>query len=246
MAELFPKDQRPYFNSELVGDTKNHFVAWVDLMGAKASMGRSLYQTANFIGKIHTAAFDSIREGVRAYPVIDGCYITATISERERFEGVLRAIMLRLANAFVTEPKYSQRFLVRSGIAAGRIMPGSELVKGSNSLRNREGYSKSVALGTAIGQAYMAERLAPPFGFYVDITARSFVAGRLQPFTSVYWRWWDDGKADDVRRRDIIREQLDCYYHWITNNYRALEYPVDAFKDHHGRASEYFRRSTAP
>ncbi len=240
-AALFPPEKRPFFDASRIDGTKNQNVAWVDLMGAKSAMGRSLFQTANFIGKIHTAAFTAAhdREGARVYPVIDGCYITA--GQQEIFESVLRTTMLSLANAFVSEEKMSQRFLVRGGIAAGRIIPGAELAKGSNTLQQRAGYKGAVALGTAIGQAYMAEAKAPPFGYFVDITARSFAAGKKQPFTSVYWRWWDDGREKDVRRREIILSELKAYYRWVASNHRGLEYPVAAYEEHRERAFEYFR-----
>ena len=58
----------------------NEYVAWVDVMGTKSSMSRSIAETANFIFKLHIAAISAAAvnvANVRLYPVMDGVYATA-------------------------------------------------------------------------------------------------------------------------------------------------------------------------
>jgi hypothetical protein len=241
VGDAFPKKEGPWFNADTIGKAiTNRYVAWLDLMGSKNIMGRSLSNAANYVGKIHICVLEAAQsQAVEVYPVIDGCYVLA--EKRDMLESTLKAAMVRLAGVFVHEPKPSRRFLVRGGIAAGRIVTGSEIAKCNETLKNSPKYSTCLALGTAIGQAYSAEAKAPPFGFWVDITARAFRAEKSHPFAVTYWRWWSETDGGDKRRREILGNALMEYFVWAEKNHRSLEYDPARLSEHREAAREYFR-----
>lgn len=225
---------------------KTRYVAWIDLMGARGIMGRSLPKAANFIGKIHEAILSQCNEQslenghtLTPYPVIDGAYITSKY--RADLDICLSGIMRRLAETFVKEQKQEHRFLVRGGIAFGDILEGAHLAKGSDTLRKSERYSHCVALGSAIGQAYSAESLSPPFGFCVDITARSISTPGQPTYPSLFWRWWSDAGEDGLKQASALASKLDEYFKWLSDRLLEHEYPKDRFERHKALMQEYFR-----
>ena len=239
----FPPTSSPAVETKgLAGKVLNGYVAWIDLMGAKATMGRALSAAAGHIARIHVAALTSADADIRVYPVIDGCY--AITSRRAALESFLTNTMTRLASAFVNESKCDRKFLVRGGIAAGRILHGDDLASCSPALQQQQAYARCLAIGTPIGQAYSAERLAPPYGFWVDITARSFVSTtespREHPFVTTYWPWWKGRPSADK-----LGSSLDEYFTYARDNHRALEYPLDRLEEHCAAAREYFRPTRA-
>lgn len=246
-SEPFPKSHLPTVDADsMYAKVSNQYVAWVDMMGARAAMGRSLRQASTAIVKIHAVMMDvcnaevSFINDADVYPVIDGVYIVT--KERAVLEMLLACAMHRLASIFVHESKQENRFLVRGGIAAGRVVTGLHLAKSCEILSKVKRYSECLAIGSAIGQAYQAESNAPPFGLYVDITARSFVGQEAQPFLEVLWRWWEHHgvKGGDAVRRGL-GEALLKYYEWICANRRANEYARDRIEEHREAAREYFQ-----
>lgn len=246
-SSLFPKDARAYFDqSQVTRHIAPRYVAWIDLMGARGIMGRSLAKASNFIGKIHDAVLSqsgTLKLGsghiLTAYPVIDGAYISA--SHRADLDDCLSEIMKRLAGSFVHEVSHEHRFLVRGGIALGNVLEGQYLSKGSEALSNSEGYAGSVALGSAIGQAYLAEGQAPPFGFCVDVTARSVSMGSQPTYPTRFWRWWADDGADGAKQAAELAGKLEEYFEWMSHRLMEHEYPKDSFERHRALMQEYFR-----
>ena len=66
-----------FFNAAHLPLPIDQYVAWVDVMGTQASMSTSLRTAANFMFKLHIAAFQAPRERARIYPVMDGFYAAA-------------------------------------------------------------------------------------------------------------------------------------------------------------------------
>ena len=65
-----------YFNvRKLKGKAHKEYVAFVDIMGTRTHMKNSIYESANFIFKLHAAIISAWREknyhGVFVYPVMD-------------------------------------------------------------------------------------------------------------------------------------------------------------------------------
>lgn len=241
----FPEDTRPYFNAAGIAKSiENCYVAWLDLMGARNAMGRALSRAANYVGKIHVAAIDAAKKHeLDVYPVIDGCYFIA--SKKRNLEAALATAMARLAAVFIHEEDPAMRFLVRGGIAAGRVVHGRNIAICSDTLRQAAHYSDCLAIGTAISQAYLAEQSAPPFGFWVDITARAFREEKAHPFAVTYWRWWehieDDANCDKSIRQRVLGNAIKQHYQWLSRNQRSEEYDKDRLAKHMGSAAEYFR-----
>jgi hypothetical protein len=209
-------------------------------------MGRSLAKASNFIGKIHDAVLTQCDgqtipkdHALTAYPVIDGAYISAT--HRTDLDLCLVGIMRRLAGCFVHETSHEHRFMVRGGIALGNVLEGQYLVQGSNSLKKASAYAQSVALGSAVGQAYSAEGQAPPFGFCVDITARSLSVRNQVTYPTRFWRWWSDAGEDGLKQSLALAEKLDEYFDWMKDRLLQHEYPKDSFERHKALMQEYFR-----
>jgi len=240
--KAFPKDDGAFFDATGLGASiANRYVAWLDLMGAKNTMGRSLNRAANYIGKIHAAALAEASNDVEIYPVIDGCYMIT--ESKDALESALTETMTRLASVFVHEDSQVQRFLVRGGIAAGRIIAGRDMMPCSDQLKKHKSYSSCLAIGTAIGQAYAAESSAPPFGFWVDITARAFKTGNSHPFTTTLWRWWNQKSPEGRLKQEVLGKAIEHYFHWAERNRRLIEYPLDRLCEHRDAAKEYFNLS---
>jgi hypothetical protein len=96
-----------------------------------------------------------------------------------------------------------------------------------------------LALGISIGQAYAAERKAPPFGYYVDTTARSTASVAASPYISAFHRWWRI--KDESQAAAAFGEKLDKHFHYLREKHRELEYPLDRLDEHNAIAREYFR-----
>jgi hypothetical protein len=217
---------------------RQRYAAWLKQQADAGAMGRSLSRAANYIGKIHAAALMSASTEVEVYPVIDGCYMIT--EKRPALEDALTGAMERLASVFVHEKTIDKRFLVRGGIAAGRIIAGRDLAACSDQLKKNKSYANCLAIGTAIGQAYAAESSAPPYGFWVDITARAFKEGKSHPFTTTLWRWWSPASAEGRLRQEVLGAAVEEYFAWAEKNRRSIEYPPERLKEHRDAAREYF------
>lgn len=212
------------------------YVAWIDLMGAPSWMAGSIRRAAEIIGVIHIAGIRAARKhGIKAYPVIDGIYLVG--KEKQQFRSATNLVMRTLAATFLAqEPDH--RFLVRGGIAYGRILHGAEISKLHADLGENKSYSSCLALGISIGQAYAAERKAPPFGYYVDTTARSTASAAASPYISAFHRWW---RRDESHAASSFGEELDKHFQYLRERHRELEYPPDRLDEHRAIAHEYFR-----
>jgi len=54
-----------YFNANKLLDPSNEYVCWIDVMGIKSSMERSIKISANFIYKLHIAAIEAPSDGLK-------------------------------------------------------------------------------------------------------------------------------------------------------------------------------------
>ena len=83
----------------------------------------------------------------------------------------------------------------------------------------------------------MAESKAPPFGFYIDVTARSTGS----PFISSFHRWWSVSYREEVKQATEFGRILDDHFEYLMKKHRELEYPLDRLQQHREFAKEYFR-----
>ena len=54
--------ERLGFTSEKIGEPKNCYVAWVDLMGTGHMMSSSVHKAANFLARLHMCIEIAVRE----------------------------------------------------------------------------------------------------------------------------------------------------------------------------------------
>ena len=136
----------PYFDSSHLSDPSNSYVAWLDVMGTRAVMSRSLSMSATFICKLHVTAIEAaVGKNIRLYPVMDGLYVVA--NTRALISGFLETVFSRLADVFINESAQHHRFIVKAAIAYGPIIHGSDI--GSNaswSLDEHAEYKRSILL----------------------------------------------------------------------------------------------------
>jgi hypothetical protein len=217
------------------------YVAWIDLMGGPSWMAGSIRRAAEIIGLIHIAGIRAARKhNIKAYPVIDGIYIIG--KDKEEFRAATNLIMRTLAITFLAQKKSDRRFLVRGGIAYGRVLHGTEISKLHTDLSENVPYSSCLALGISIGQAYAAESKAPPFGYFVDTTARSTASVAASPYISAFHRWWRIRDESQAATRFGVK--LDQHFEYLRGRHRELEYPLDRLEEHKAIAREYFKLKT--
>lgn len=201
-------------------------------------MAGSIRRAAEMIGLIHIAGLRAVRNrDVKAYPVIDGVYLVA--KEKGEFKAATSSAMRALAATFLARKKADRRFLVRGGIAYGRVLHGEDIAGLHSDLKNKKAYSSCLALGISIGQAYSAESKAPPFGYYVDMTARSTASVDEYPYISSFYRWWS--VKNEGQAANNFGVTLDAHFQYLCGKHRELEYPLDRLKEHRALAREYFQ-----
>lgn len=216
------------------------YVGWIDLMGAKGWMAGSIRHAAELVGLIHIAGKTAAAatEGAHAYPVIDGVYITSP--DKAAFRKATHQTMRSLARTFESRDQID-RFLVRGGVAYGRVLHGESIARLHDELERDRSYVRCLAIGASIRQAYLAEGNAPPFGFYVDMTARSVASNNDSPYISAFDRWW----RRDVPAENVISTRfgklLDDHFSYLGRKHREIEYPIARLQEHRALAAEYFR-----
>lgn len=225
--------------NRLVDEARPEYVASVDLMGAKGWMAGSIRRAAQIVGVIHLAALKAaIPTGARVYPIIDGVYIVSP--SKSAFRKTTHQTMRLLARSF-DERGRADRFLVRGGIAYGRVLHGESLAKLHDDLQIEQRYSRCIAIGAAIQQAHEAEGKAPPFGFYVDMTARSVASAFDSPYISTFDRWWRTRIRSERELATRFGTLLDQHFAYLATRRRESEYALDRLEEHRALAHEYFR-----
>jgi len=247
-----------YFDADKLGAPKGEYVLWCDGMGTGRALVSSLSRAANFIFKLHRA-FEIATTGisnVKIYPIMDGVYV-ATSSQKDMRKIILKAF-LELAEEFIrhSDDKILHKFMVRGGLAYGATIHGADINKNAfadeGHLAEFEGSKldeirSMLLLSSAMKAAYDAERLAPPFGIYVDSSALSIpqlVIERDKGFQTGLFRWWEDSYLEpsaDVS--DIWKLAQEVYKHLEESRVRTLEldYPAESIDRHTRAAKEYFR-----
>ncbi|MCR9217283.1 MAG: hypothetical protein NXI14_08795 [bacterium] len=238
---LFPEHERAYFDqSKASTRVEPRYVVWIDMMGAKAAMERSLPQAANFFAKIHDAVLRGApRAGVEIVPITDGVFMLA--QSQLALSNAVRLVMLRLCTAFLHERKVEHRFLVRGGIAAGRVLLGREMSAGFRVPQDAVRHAQQLPVGTPIGEAYEAEHDAPPYGLYVHQSARADHAplDKWPHDRNGHWPWWNPRDSEDIERATLIGEAIASHFQELTNKsvgaYDATKMSRDV-----QRAKDYF------
>lgn len=227
-------------------DTDNEFVCWLDMMGTKSIMSRSLEEYSIKMFKLHNTALlaeeemeDS--EDLTLYPVMDGVYIVS--KTKHTLEEYLRLVFNTLAQDIIDEREVYHRFIIRAAVAFGPIVHGQDIPEDATQLDDT--FKDTLLLGFPMVQAFGYEKEAPPFGIYIHESARSFTSneGEEEPFRYVWWKWFEPfDRAIAVELREILAE----YYEWAKDNSRRIGYEFDKIEEHEKLAKQYYPEEPKP
>jgi hypothetical protein len=233
--------QTVYYDASSLEECPQMYVCWLDLMGARSAMRRSLQTAANFIMKIHVACQEEIKSstGITLIPMIDGLYILS--SQRSQLEVFLKAVMGKLAATFMQEETPLFRFLIRGGIAFGPVATGDRLAGGAKALSKCKAYTDNIAIGVPLSEAFEAEHIAPPFGFSIAQSARTFAPKGEKTYPAVFWRWCSGTGLG----KDLL-QKVEDYYAWAECHSLSLEYALDRMKVHRPRSTSASEQLTVP
>lgn len=233
-----------YFDNRHMSDARPVYVCWLDVMGSQNAMLRSVKTAANFVCKIHDVVlseFPSYDEhDIRLFPMMDGVYITCPRQGPLRY--FLSGVLRRLAETFLQEKTPWFKFLVRGCIAYGPVVDGKDLgAEASYALADAPAYRSSILIGMPLAQAYRGEREAPPFGIYVDESARAFAGEGEQGFAFIWWDWYSKAKPPLDRKR--MHSALLEHFKWCEQYEITIGYRHDRMEHHRRLADEYFDRT---
>jgi len=233
-----------FFDNRHMSDAQPVYVCWLDVMGSQNAMLRSVKTAANFVCKIHDVALSELPDyegrGIRLFPVMDGVYITCPRQGPLRY--FLSAVLRRLAETFLQERTPWFRFLVRGCIAYGPLVDGRDIgADASRALASNTEYRDSILIGIPLAQAYRGEREAPPFGIFIDESARAFAAEREQPFSFIWWDWYS--QVQPALDAQAMHRALMDHFDWCKQYEVTIGYERDRIECHQRLADEYFDRT---
>lgn len=212
------------------------YVCWMDVMGTRSIMSQSLERAANFIIRLHASVLRSRLPDQRFYPMLDGIYITCP-SQQDMLELLRRAFQV-LACEFTAATEDYHRFIPKASLAYGPVVHGSTLVPAVNpELAGNRTVRDSLVLGLPVIEAHEGERSAPPFGIFVDISARTFSPPGSSPLPFVWWRWFN---ATYTRPANFL-QAVNGYYAWCEANHFTQQYDPQRISEHKAMAIEYLQ-----
>lgn len=232
-----------FFNERKLPRPKYEYVAFIDIMGTRTHMKKSVRESANFIFKLHSAIISAWREkpykNVFVYPVMDGAYITS--GNKENMANILLRVYRSLAENFLKESNGDYLYLVRGAIAYGEVIHGHNVpYEASKAFEMNLGYKDNILLGSAMITAYDSEKYAAPFGIYIDASA---CRGRKKGGGSFIkdWRWFDDETLKiDKDIPGAISNKIQTYLESMKDERHPLHYPVDRIEEHIRLTEKHF------
>lgn len=241
---MMPEIKPAFFNVDHIAETAPVYVCWLDVMGSQNAMLRSVRTAANFVCKIHDAALNEISKsadrGIRLFPMMDGVYVTSP--RKGPLCYFLSRVMRRLAETFLREKTPWFRFLVRGCIAYGPLVDGKDIQPdASHSLAANPKYRDSILIGMPLVQAYRGERESPPFGIFVDESARAFCGEHEKPFSFIWWDWYSE--ADPPLDAKEMHSALMEHFKWCCRHVATIGYAPERIEAHRRLADEYFSQT---
>lgn len=227
------------FNSQKLGTPENKYVLWVDIMGIKEKMSRSLWQSANFICKFHSVVSESITDGVTVYPVMDGVYVTFDdgVDVVAKIKKFISNVFSKLLLEFSAEKEFEHRFMVRGGLAYGPIYAGSRLTKDVVPQFYDKG--EGLLLGFPVVQANVCEGYAPPFGICLhdSVLAKASEAGSHVAFSGKWYHWEKELSKEILQS---FKKMMSSHYRDCENHKSEIGYKEDSLKKHQDWANEFW------
>ncbi len=220
------------FNADKMKDSTPKFVLWLDIMGIKAKMSRSLAQSSNFIAKFH-AAVQRCSHGLGiVLPAMDGAYIIFdTSGDTKRFIG----IFFRLITKTFMNDEHKHQFIVRAGLAHGRVYQSADILPALSESDSEQLTSLLLVVGFAVIQAHLAEKEAPPFGVAIHESAREVIENGKPAFCGSWYHW-----ANASQWSQSLKHAMDDYFKWCHEHYLEVGYDIKALERHELSAGQYF------
>ena len=222
---------------------RGEYVLGCDGMGTSRELNRSIIRTASFVFKLHRAFGVARTEvpAIRCYPVMDGIYVTAESSEDLRV--AIKIAYVLFARDFIQGRGTQNKFMMRGGLAYGPVLHGADIPdEAFGDLTPIRDTKRSVLLSPAMVLAYRAESKAPPFGIYVDDSAKTFpqlVRPTETGFFSNLYQWWlGDDEATSVALG--LYDQIMFYHDKAKVHSVGMGYSLDRIDAHEQLAEEYF------
>lgn len=242
IPQLISKKKDIFFDVSQMLPATPMYVCWIDVMGSQSAMLRSLPMAANFLMKLHIAALTAYEKyDIDIYPVIDGVYLCS--QSQMKILGFINKVYSMVANAFSNEDNPLHRFLIRSGIAFGPVVTGTQTRQCADELKDHDDYTKRIFLGPALTQAYQIEKKTAPFGVGLHETMRSnpIRTTTLNIGTTMagtHWKWWRH-PIEDSLTSDFLNS-LETHYNWCLKHTVTLSYEKADIERHKALAEEYF------
>ena len=238
---LFEKSNRNGYKFSIRNDNvepKLRAVAWIDMMGVKNFMWRSISSCAIFIGKLYESVEHAVSQHdakqIRVFRMSDGIYICG-----EKFSYVRDVVdlaMYRCVCDFLNTKDDHHRFLLRAAIAYGNTIIGEDL-KAKNP---KCSFLDSMIIGAPVAWANEAERKAPPFGVFLHESCRGFATER----TGIGWvlnRWWLSSKLSCGKPfAKKVGKRLNRYLEWEKRNKIETGIPDGKVEEYREAVEEYF------
>lgn len=237
MAEDVPEIDTEDIN--LRDHTTEAYVCWVDLMGSRAAMARSIEESAIDILSLHATANQAHDEdNIELLPLQDGLYIVS--ESQSAMKGFLGNVFNSLAAESIE--KYTKfKYIIRGSLAYGEVILGEDLPDEINEeFISGQFPSDALILGAPVTQAYLNESKAPPFGIFVHESARALPPNQeanpgTEPMEYIWWRWYE-GKDTDSSE---ISQSLEEYFDWCEENNLRIGYKEEDIERHREMATQY-------
>lgn len=237
-----PNPRGVYFDAGQLDEPEYDYVCWLDVMGTRNQMLRSVPAAATFMFKLQCAVLEAgeevgLDEGVRLYPVMDGVYITSR--HRQPLQDILNQTLCRLAITFLKEQTPYYQFLARGAIAFGPVYHGADLNPNTSKVLAKHPLIRdSILMGLPMAQAYRDEGTAPPFGIAVHSSARAFAPDGDWPFRFIWHDWYKHAKPA-IDPAELL-EGLQKYFDWQKKHATMTGYAPDRIEHHSKLAREFF------
>lgn len=236
-----------YFNSNYLGDPRDEFVAWVDVMGIQNRMVHSIQSTANFVYKTHVAVLEALKvvdQQVTVYPVMDGFY--ASVADVDCLKKFLIAVFTEIAKELlnIKESEIYFAFVIRGGIAFGPVYHGRNLKREACFiLDDNSSYRNMIMLGEPMINAYLIEKDAPPYGLAIHGSVQNSTEVKIDLVRVSGKTWWPWYKGVTEIMPDQMEGQLMHYFNWCHIEFTGQKYKQKyskAKRDEHKSLSKRF------
>lgn len=243
MLQIMLEEQPDLFIRE--PDSRNRYVAWIDVMGMGSIASRSISEASIKNFKLHTAfvaAYEgcsgSQKQTLDMYPMMDGVYVVG--SQKTPLMVLLSSAYQVLAQDVVDAEEIHHVLLLKGSIAYGPIIQG-KTSNGVNDLLAGTEHEDRTMVGLPVIQAFKAEDVAPPFGIRVHESARAFAPEEDHPFNFTWWKWFKSSREeyDMSSLASELHRKLEEYFDWCRNNSKRLDYDEEDIGRHEGLVDQY-------